>query len=110
MSTIKFPFGNADVQTKAKAAVISISVANTSTIVTVAQLDAAATINLDIDSETPAGSELTIITESDGTARTVTFGTGFTSKALSGTISKKNASLFVYNGSTFINVSNTLIN
>lgn len=96
-----FPFGPATTETLTSAATIAVSVNNTMTICTVA-LDTNTTINLTIDENTKVGSILIIKAGSDGTARSVTPGTGMTGTAISGTINKIKAISFVYDGSTFV--------
>ena len=59
------------------------------------------TVNLTLDQSVRAGARILFIALSDGTARTVTFGTGFTSPTLAGVISKTKAIEFVYDGTTF---------
>lgn len=98
---LEFPYGTADVQTPAYAATIAATVQNLMTIINPAQLTGALTLNLTLDQGVKAGARLLFIAVSDGTARTTTFGTGFTSPTLAGVISKTKAIEFVYDGTTF---------
>lgn len=102
MANPKYPFGPADVRSVAPGATVNLSVSNSKTIVNLGELSAAMTLNAVIDEDLEAGAELHITAKSDGTARNITFGTGFTSPALSGTISKTKVASFVYNGATFL--------
>jgi hypothetical protein len=66
-------------------------------------MTAAMTINLTIHSQVTRGALLQVVTKSDGTARTVTWGTGFTmATGLAGQASKTKVMNFIYNGTTFI--------
>lgn len=98
-----FPFGPATVETLDYAATIAADVNNTMTIFTVA-MTGAVTLNLTVEENTKVGSMLIVKAGSDGTARTLTPGTGMTGAAVSGTISKTKALTFVYDGSTFVHV------
>ena len=109
-NTLRYPFGAADVQSKAYAATIAADVDNSETVIKVAQLTGAATINLTVSAELPVGARLTVELEADGTARTVTWGTGFTGVAYQVAISKKAAASFVFTGSTFINTGVIVLN
>ncbi len=101
-NTLRYPFGAADVQSKAYAATIAADVTNSETIINVAQLTGAATLNLTVDAEVAVGARLTVKLEADGTARTVTWGTGFTAVAYQVAISKKATASFVFDGATFV--------
>ena len=95
----------ADVQSKDYAATIAVTVTRQRTIVNVAQLTGAATVDLTIDAGVVAGAELVLKLQSDTTARAVTLGTGTTGTAVAGTISKTKYANFVYDGSTFVHLS-----
>lgn len=95
-----FPFGPASTATLTSAATIAASVNNTVTILTVA-LDTNATLNLTVAADTRVGSLLFVRASSDGTARSLTPGTGMTGTAISGTISKTKIISFVYDGTAF---------
>jgi hypothetical protein len=107
---IRYPFGAADVQSKAYAATIAVDIKNSETVVKVAQLTGAATINATLSAELPVGSVLTVELEADGTARTVTWGTGFTGVAYQVAISKKAVASFKFTGTTFVSTGVILIN
>jgi hypothetical protein len=99
---IKYPFGAPDSQAPAYAATLAVTIANTMTFLkTAAAMTGALTVNLTIDTEVPIGSRLFCSFLSDGTARAVTFGTGFTAPVLAGVISKTKSIEFVYDGVTF---------
>ncbi len=101
MANINYPFGNVDAQTPAYAATITATINEAVTIITPATLTGALTLNLTISSEVKAGARILFVALSDGTARTTTFGTGFTSPTLAGVISKTKTIEFVYDGTTF---------
>lgn len=98
-----YPFGPATEYTATSAATIALDVNNTMTVVTVS-LDTNTTVNLTVSEETRTGSMLYIKATSDGTARSVTPGTGMTGTAISGTISKTKMLSFVYDGATFVHL------
>ncbi len=102
---ISFPFGAADVQTPAYAATITATITDLLTVIQPGTLTGALTLNLTLDQNVRAGARILFIGLSDGTARTTTFGTGFTSPTLAGVISKTKAIEFVYNGTAFIATS-----
>lgn len=99
--TISYPAGNADLQQPAFAATLAVTIVNLVTILNPATLTGAMTVNLTLDQGIKAGARIVFIALSDTTARTVTFGTGFTSPTLAGVISKTKAIEFVYDGTTF---------
>ena len=101
IADVSYPFGNADVQTPAYAATIGATITDRMTIIKPAVLTGALTLNLTIDQGILAGARLLLVALSDGTARTVTFGTGFTSPVLAGVISKTKAIEFVYDGVSY---------
>lgn len=104
MKDPKYPFGPATVASVTPAAVMSLEVENSETVADLGTLAAAGTLNLEIDAELKAGARLTVKVKSDGTARDLTLGTGFTGTTVAGTISKTKVASFVYDGTTFIHV------
>lgn len=99
---VNHPFGSVDIQTPAYAATLAVTIKNENTILKPATLTGAMQINLTINANIRAGATIYMQLTSDGVARTVTFGTGFTAVALAGTISKTNSVQFIYDGSTFV--------
>ena len=98
-----YPFGAADVQTqKAYAAVIAATIKNSETIVPIAQMTGAATLNLTIDSKVPVGSNLLVKVSADGTDRVLTLGTGSTAGAQTIPASTTKNLLFKYDGTNFL--------
>ena len=98
---VAVPFGPADVQTPAYAATIAATVKDLMTIIKPAAMTGALTLNLTIDQGVRTGARLLVVGLSDATARTITFGTGFTSPVMAGVISKTKAIEFVYDGVSF---------
>lgn len=89
-------------QTLTYAASVALKVDNSVSFFSVAMTGA---LTLTIDSASKAlvpGTVIHIKGSSDGTARTITFSTGFTAPALAGTIDKTKVQSFIYNGSTFL--------
>jgi bifunctional DNase/RNase len=79
---ISYPFGAADVQSKAYAATIAATIANQKTIVVIAELTGAVTLNATLSAELKAGAELVVVVDTDATPRTLTLGTGFEAQAI----------------------------
>jgi hypothetical protein len=84
------------------AASISIPIERVITIVDLGTLAADATLNLVIGDDIPVGALLTIKAKSDGTARTITLGTGLQGSAIAGVASKTKAASFIYDGEKFV--------
>lgn len=102
MADVQYPAGAADAQAPAYAATLAITITDQMTFLsTAAALSGALTINLTIDAGVRAGARIFGSFLSDGTARAVTFGTGFTAPVLAGVISKTKSIEFVYDGTTF---------
>jgi len=100
----RFPFGPADVQNVTSAATVDLEVTNGGlTYVKFSQMGAAMAVNVTVPEDMPDGAQLHLELPSDGTARNVTPGTGFTSAVLTGTISKTKVATFVYIGGKFVN-------
>jgi hypothetical protein len=97
-----WPFAAADTQTPAYAATLAVSINNQLTILEPATLTGAMTINLTLDAGLKAGAIILLKHTSDGTARTTTFGTGFSAPAQVGVISKTFTQSFMYDGSAFL--------
>lgn len=100
---IMFPFGAADAQTPAYAAALALTITNQLTHVTLSNaMSGGMTVNLTIDSEVKRGARLILTAASDGTARTITPGTGMLGTAEAGVISKTKQLVFEYNGTAFV--------
>lgn len=100
-TTISWPFGDADQQTPAAAAPLAVTITEQLTILQPGTMGADMTINLTIDPAVRAGAFLMVTAKSDGAARLVTPGTGFTSGTIAGVINKTKNGLFMYDGVTF---------
>ncbi|KAB2918692.1 MAG: hypothetical protein F9K23_00720 [Bacteroidetes bacterium] len=112
MSNLKWPFAAADVQASvADAATVEVTVTNQMTIVPVDTMAQDTTVDLSVDSGVEAGAMLLIKAGSDGTARALVQGTGFSyTTSQAGTISKIKHFLYVFNGSTFDHVATVTAN
>jgi hypothetical protein len=102
MATIKYPFGSADEATLTATGDQAVAIANTMTIIdgATAQATGNRTIDLTIDSETPAGAQILVKTKSAAT-ETLTFGDGFTAPVHTGVAGKTFSQAFIYDGTTF---------
>lgn len=96
-----YKIGSAVAFALASAAAIEAVVNASRSIITIA-LGEAATLSLSDDAKPQIGDEVILKVSSDGTARDLTFGTGFTAPVLAGVINKTKTQSFVYDGSAFI--------
>ena len=92
-----------EIQRPAYAATLAVDLGADETYLIPAQLTGAMTINATI-TEAEAGDQLTVIVNADGTARTVTFGTGLNAAAIVAAINLKAAVNFVHDGTEFVEV------
>lgn len=84
------------------AAEIAVNINRQTTVIDLGELTENATLNATIGSDVERGAIVTVKAKSDTTARSVTFGTGFTAPAIAGTISKTKVVSFIYDGSSFL--------
>jgi hypothetical protein len=102
-------FPAADVQTPEAAATLPVTIKQMVTFIHLATAMAAAmTINLSINAQVTKGAIIHLKAASDGTARDITFGTGFTAPVLAGVISKTKVQSFIYNGTAFFPIGDGL--
>jgi hypothetical protein len=107
---VNFPFGAADTQSKPYAATIPATIKNSKTIINIAQMTGAATLNLSLHPELKAGAVLIVKASADGTNRELTPGTGMTGNAYTIPASKSAVLTFEFDGTTFQNTSTILTN
>lgn len=107
---VRFPFGKADAPVITAAPVISLPINNSLTVATISQLGSAATVNAVVNPDTEVGARINIKTSADGTARQLTFGTGF--QAVNYTVAaNKTATLsFLFDGVSFVSTGAILNN
>ncbi len=110
MSKIKYPLGVADSLAAAYAATIAASIDNNETVLTIAQMTGAATLNLTVNAEMPVGSNLAIKVSTDGTNRVLTHGTGLSGLAQTLTASKSYIIVYKFDGTNFVHVASNLLN
>lgn len=99
---VKFPV--TDVQTKASAAAVAITVVHKKTIANIT-VDAAMTVSVETSPDAEAGDELVLVLANGATTgRVVTFGTGLVAPAgtLTGQPNKTSSIAFVHNGTSFV--------
>jgi len=103
---IKFPFGEADVQVLSATGDQDLTVSDALTILDGVTNSASGnrTINLTIGDGTPTGAMVVINSKTAGT-ETLTFGTGITGAVLTGVTGKTFGTIFVFDGTNFIQVS-----
>lgn len=102
---VEVVFPTQEAQTLTPGATIDVAITRQTTIVDCGELAANATLNATIGSDVERGAILNVKAKSDGTARSLTFGTGFTAPAVSGTISKTKVVSFIYNGTAFLPIA-----
>lgn len=99
---LNYPFGDADLQTPAPAAAVTVTVKNQLTHVEFSTaLSAAMTLNFIATPGVKRGAKVRVKALSDGTARTITPGTNATGTAEAGVISKTKAIIFEFDGTNF---------
>ena len=97
----KYQIGSTVAFTIAYAATMTANVNESRNIITI-DLTGAGALSLNPESKPQVGDEIILKVSSDGTARDLTFGTGFTAPTLAGVISKTKVLCLVYDGSNFI--------
>lgn len=97
-----YKIGSATAIAIAYAASMEINPTQSKTIATIALVGGNGSLALGADAKPQVGDELVLKVSSDGTARNLTFGTGFTAPTLSGTINKTKTQTLVYDGTSFI--------
>ena len=103
---IKWPFGKAEVLAPAFAAALNITVRNNLTFVNVVgAMSAGMTLNVTNEGVIEQGARIVLKALSDGTARTVTPGTGCSGVAEAGVISKTKVIEFEYQGTSWVLVN-----
>ena len=103
MAKIDWPFGPADVVALTASGAQAISIENRMTIIDGVTVEATGnrTINLTIDEEVSAGALLLVKSKTNGTETTI-FGTGISGATITGVAGKTKNTLFVYDGSNFV--------
>lgn len=102
---IKFPFGDADVQSPVFAATLNQSVADTLTIIKVTVTAAITDFSINVGSGYTTGSQVKLDIIQDATGRNVTFGaTGntITAPALVGVANDRDTILLTWDGTAFV--------
>jgi hypothetical protein len=99
---IEVVFPTQEAQTPTAGATIAVDINRHTTCIDLGELAAAATLNATIGADVERGAIVQVKALSDGTARTVTFGTGFNSPTMAGTISTKKVMTFMYDGTAFL--------
>lgn len=99
---IEVVFPTQEAQTLVAAAAIAVTVKRQVTIIDLGELEADATLNATIGADVERGAMVTVKAKSDTTARSLTFGTGFTAPAITGTISKTKVVSLIFDGTNFI--------
>jgi hypothetical protein len=99
---VEVPFPTAEKQTVAGAATIELSINREKTVVDFGELSANMACTAAIGGDVPVGALLLVKAASDSSARTITFGEGFTSPTMAGTTSKTKAMAFMYDGTSFV--------
>jgi hypothetical protein len=99
---IEVVFPTQEALAPAVAAVTAVEINRQTTVIDLGELAANVTLNATIGTDVERGAIVTVKAKSDGTARSVTFGDGFTAPAVAGTISKTKVVSFIYDGASFL--------
>ncbi len=99
---IEVPFPTSEKQDITSAATVKLSINRTKTVVDFGELGANMACAAVIGDDVPVGALLLVKAASDSSARTITFGEGFTSPTMAGTNSKTKAMAFMYDGTSFV--------
>lgn len=102
MDKVLWPVGAVSHEKPAYAATIAVEVFNRNTIIEPAILTGDATLNLDIDPETPKGALMTVKAKATNAGDDLTFGTGIDAPVLVGAAGKTKVQSFIYDGTAFI--------
>ncbi len=107
--TISYPFGEMDQQNIDYATDIELLVKNQKTLSEVADLTGDVNLTAKPEHDLDAGAELIVKLKADATGRTVTLSTGFSGLPISVTASKTVYLVFVFDGTSFILLSENQI-
>jgi hypothetical protein len=104
MGSIKWPFGPSETIAIGATGAQAVTIKNSLTVVDGVSTVATGnrTINLTIDDEVKAGAMLFVKSKTTATETTV-FGTGMSGATITGVAGKTKTTLFIYDGSTFVN-------
>ena len=108
--TVQYPSGDTETIPVTAAGTMAAEVKNSETIIEITEMSAPGTLNLTVNDAVRKGSNLTVKAISDGTGRTLTFGTGMVGVAFAITASKTAVFSFKHDGTDFVNTSAILIN
>lgn len=95
-------FPTQEAQAPVVAAGTPVEINRQTTVIDLGELAANTTVNATIGDDVERGAIVMIKAKSDGTARNVTFGDGFTVPAMAGTISKTKVISCMYDGASFL--------
>jgi hypothetical protein len=99
---IMWPWGEADVQAPAYAAVIAVTIANMLTILNFAQLTGDATLNLTVDAFVRKGAILLVVVPASTSGFDLTLGTAIDGPDIVGVTAKTKTQSFIYDGTRFV--------
>ena len=102
---IEVVFPTHEAQAPTAGATIAVDINRQVTTIDLGELAADATINATISAHVERGAIVNLKAKSDGTARDITLGTGFTAPTMAGTISKTKVTTYIYDGTTFLPVA-----
>ena len=106
----QYPDGDAETKAIAAAAVMTHTVENSETFITISAMAANGTLNLILGSRLRSGHNLTVRVTADGTNRVLTLGTGMVGVAYTVTANKTATLSFKYIGNAFVNTAAILNN
>lgn len=104
IATCEVPFTHSQAITPAGAAT-AVTIDGDRNVVDAGTLALDTTLNATIGANVKVGSSLLVKAASGAAAKTITFGTGFSSPTMAGTIDKSKAMSFVFDGTNFVAVA-----
>jgi len=102
---VEVVFPTMETQSPTVTATTAVTIKRAKTAINLGELADNVTLNATVSSDIQVGDTVMVKASSGGTAKTVTFGTGFTSPTMAGTQNKSKAMTFMYDGSTFVPVA-----
>jgi hypothetical protein len=102
---VNSPFGLIAKIEVESAAAMTVAVDEHQTLMTVSEMEAAGTLNVNTSGELREGADLKVFVSADSTSRVLTLGDGLTGNNFTVTASKSFVLSFVYIGGSFVNYS-----
>ncbi len=102
---VEVVFPTAEVLNPTVTATTAVAINRAKTVVNLGELADNVTLNATVSSDIAVGDTVMVKASSGGTAKTVTFGTGFSGPTMAGTQNKSKATTFMFDGTSFVQVA-----